>query len=224
MGTINNTSGNNNGYGDYSSVTATLNAGTSKTITLVPGFTGASYKEYWTVYIDYDKNKVFDASELVTSGNGTGNVVRTFTIPASVKSGYTRMRVVMHYSSAHTNTCDTFADGEVEDYRIKINNSSTGNVALAEASTALSSNIFVVPNPVRDNNIKIVLQLAQTAPVTLRITDLLGRQLTANKISGAQTGKNEYNINYLHLNAGTYIIIAEQQNAIIARTKFVVAN
>ncbi len=222
LGSINNTSGNNNGYGDYTSLTATLNAGTSKAITLTPGFTNAAYKEYWTVYIDYDKNKVFDANEEVTSSNGTGTVSRTFTIPANAKSGYTRMRVIMHYNSSRTNTCDTFSGGEVEDYRIHIINTSTGNSANVDAESTLSSGMFVTPDPAEGNNVKVMLHLPQVAPVTLRITDISGRLLANKKLSNVSRGQNIYRMNGLHLKPGTYVIIAEQGNGIVARTKFIV--
>src|ERR1700722_7330999 len=54
--TINNTSGNNGGYGNFTNQSATLFAGTDYTIALTPGFvSGAAYFEYWTVYIDYNQ-------------------------------------------------------------------------------------------------------------------------------------------------------------------------
>ena len=222
FGSIKNTSGNNNGYYDYTSLTATLNTGGSETIKLVPGFTGASYKEHWTVYIDYDKNKIFDANEEVTHGNGTGAVIRTFTIPDTVKSGYTRMRIIMHYNGARKITCGTFTDGEVEDYRIHIINSSTCNIETAGINTASTPGILVIPDPTEGSNIKVMLQLAQVAPVTLRITDISGRTLADKRLQSVLRGKNVYSINGLHLTPGTYIIFAEQGNSIITRTKFVV--
>jgi len=44
IGTINNTSGNNSGYRDYTSLSTNLAAGGSASITLTPGFTGTSYR------------------------------------------------------------------------------------------------------------------------------------------------------------------------------------
>ncbi len=221
LGSINNTSGNNNGYGDYTSLMATLATGSSAGITLTPGFTGSSRNEYWTVYIDYNKNKVFDAVEQVASVNGTGIVTGTFIVPASALTGYTRMRVIMHYNSARTTTCGTFTNGEVEDYRIHITGGTSA--AFATANTIALPGILVTPNPAKANNIKVVLQLAQSSLVTLRITDLSGRVLHVENSLNASTGKNAYSINGLNIRSGTYIILAEQNSRIVARSQFIVA-
>ncbi len=64
IGTISNTSGNNSGYGDYTSLSTTLAAGSASSISMTPGFTGSTYTEYWRVFIDYNHNGVFtDAGE-----------------------------------------------------------------------------------------------------------------------------------------------------------------
>ncbi len=65
METINNTSGNNGGYADFTAQSATLLRGATYTIELTPGFNPNFYLEYWTVYIDYNQNGVFEPSEIV---------------------------------------------------------------------------------------------------------------------------------------------------------------
>ncbi|MEJ7678863.1 MAG: hypothetical protein WKG06_13605 [Segetibacter sp.] len=59
---ISNTSGNNNGYKDYTGLSANLTAGKTYSITLTPGFTGTAYIEYWAVYIDDNKDRVLNGS------------------------------------------------------------------------------------------------------------------------------------------------------------------
>ncbi len=222
LGTINNTSGNNSGYGDYTALSTNLAAGGSASITLTPGFTGSSYREYWTVYIDYNHNGVFtDAGEQATTGNGTAAVTKAFTVPSTAKSGATRMRVIMHYGSARTTTCGTFTDGEAEDYTVNI----TGGTfaGFASANNISINSIAVSPNPVKTSVANIALQVNKTAPVNIKITDLTGRILRTETISSITAGKNNYSLNNLGLLPGTYMIIAEQSNMIIARTQFIVA-
>ena len=106
LGTINNTSGNNGGYGNYTALSTNLAGGSSNTITLVPGFTGSAYTEAWKVYVDYNQNGVFtDAGENVATSSGTGTRTATFTVPTTALNGSTRMRVQMNYSTAPTNSC-----------------------------------------------------------------------------------------------------------------------
>jgi len=57
---INNTSGDNGGYADYSGQTATVNKGSSYNITLTPGFASGAYTEYWKVWIDFNQDGDFD--------------------------------------------------------------------------------------------------------------------------------------------------------------------
>src|SRR5678809_1813047 len=100
LGTINNTSGSNGGYGNYTALSTSLAGSTANTITLTPGFTGSAYREYWKVYIDYNKNGVFtDAGDNVASVNSTSAVSASFTVPTTALNGTTRMRVQMRYNS-----------------------------------------------------------------------------------------------------------------------------
>ncbi|MBV9961291.1 MAG: fibronectin type III domain-containing protein, partial [Parafilimonas sp.] len=222
LGTINNTSGNNNGYGDYTGLSTNLAAGASASITVTPGFTGSSYTEVWRVFIDYNHNGTLnDAGEMITVGSGAGSVTKSFTVPSTAKSGATRMRVVMHYSSARTNPCGTFTDGEAEDYTVNITGGTFAGIASANKSSANS--IAVSPNPVKASVANIVLQTIKAAPVNIKITDLTGRILRAETISNITVGKNNYALSNLSLLPGTYMIVAEQGNMIIARNQFIVA-
>lgn len=122
LGTINNASGTNGGYADFTSKITDLVLGSTNAITLVPGFSGQAYNEYWKVWIDYNKDGDFnDAGELAydQGGMSTGTVNGQINVPQSVTIGSTRMRVQMKYNAAGT-ACEAFDYGEVEDYTVNI--------------------------------------------------------------------------------------------------------
>ncbi|MFT6850787.1 MAG: bacillolysin, partial [Sphingobacteriales bacterium] len=147
IGSINNTSGNNSGYNDYTSMTAVMDIGGTYNFTLTPGFTSgglfgaSSYPEYWRIWIDYNKDGDFtDAGEMVFDAGGTSTaaVSGSFTIPTNVSAVTTRMRVQMKYNAAPT-SCEAFGYGEVEDYTVEIK--ATGPVVCNAPSGLSSSNV-----------------------------------------------------------------------------------
>lgn len=225
LGTINNTSGSNSGYGDYTALSTNLTAGGSATITLTPGFVSASYREYWTVYIDYNRDGDFtDAGELATSGNGTGAVTKSFTIPSAAKSGATRMRIIMHYGSSRTTTCGTFSDGEAEDYTVNITGGTlTGIASLDKAGNSMLNSLAVTPNPVKSAVANLILQLAQKGRVNIKVTDLSGKVLIKQEMANAQTGKNTIPLNGLNnLTNGVFMVVAEKQGVVVGRTQLII--
>ncbi len=118
LGSINNTSGNNGGYFNYTALSTNLTAGNTYTINLTPGFAGQTYNEFWRVWIDYNGDLDWsDAGEQVGQGSGTSAINVTFTVPAGSPAITTRMRVSMQYN-AYPPICGTFTWGEVEDYTV----------------------------------------------------------------------------------------------------------
>lgn len=126
FGSINNTSGSNGGYGNFTSTSATLTKGTTNAITLTPGFASTAYSEFFNVYIDYNADLDFiDAGELVYSSPATTVAVTgNITIPSTAITGNTRMRVVMK-DAAITGPCEVFTYGEVEDYTLNLQPATT---------------------------------------------------------------------------------------------------
>ena len=123
IGTINNNSGSNNGYGDYTSLSTDLPLSSSNVISLTPAFPGTVYNEYWEVYIDYNGDGDFtDAGEKAfDSGSASSSTVTgTITVPANATVGITRMRVQMRWNQSAGGPCESFAYGEVEDYSVNI--------------------------------------------------------------------------------------------------------
>ncbi len=115
--------------------TATLNQAASYPISVTNGSTGAAIISVW---IDYNQNGLFDASEwnqvatnALASSTSTVNIV----VPGSATAGLTRMRVrsrSVGSSNGATDACTDFFSGEAEDYVVTI----AAGVACTGAPTA----------------------------------------------------------------------------------------
>ncbi len=222
LGTINNTSGNNNGYGNYTALSTNLAGGTSSTITLVPGFTGSSYTEYWKVYIDYNKNGVFtDAGENVVSSSGTSTRTVSFTVPTTALNGSTRMRIQMRYNQYASSSCGTYTYGEVEDYTVNV----TGNAQFGfsnnkEGSMEQTQSLALFPNPAHDF-MTIEFNNDNNENVHYVIYNMIGQNV-ASDIIHAALGRNILELNTSMLSKGAYIFEIEN-NGIIQRQKFMIS-
>jgi hypothetical protein len=229
LGTISNTSGNNSGYGNYTALSTNLTAGSAYTITLTPGFTGSSYTEYWTVYIDYNQDGVLNGTgETVAKGSGTAAKAIAFTVPTTSKNGPTRMRVQMHYGSSSTNPCATLDYGEVEDYTVNISGG-TGAPAINnnedQKNITAESSLSIVPNPISSaSNATANYNLAKEGNTNLRVIDLTGRTLYSQNLGIQSAGQHNYLLYNItgKLHSGYYIVVLEQNNEIVARNRFVV--
>ena len=229
FGTINNTSNNNNGYANYTNLSTNVTAGSTYTITLRPGYRSTAYRQYWTVYIDYNQNGVLNnTAETVvkistTSTNGgTANI----TIPATAKSGPTRMRIQMHYGSQVTDPCSAFNYGEVEDYTVNISGGSgftTSLNGLQDATANKLASIIVAPNPVIGSNVLTNYRLAHNGNAVMKVIDLDGRILRTIQLGNQTAGEHIYNLVLNKISSGNYILILEQNAKIVARNPFVIA-
>jgi PKD repeat protein len=175
------TSNNNSGYGDFTSVTFNVVAG-SNSLTLIPGYSGATRAEYWKVWIDFNGDKDFDdaGEQVFTANKKKGTVTGTFTIPTEW-SYPTRMRVSMKYGSAPS-SCEQFAYGEVEDYTVTLSSAKQGGIAqrtgdsennITSASVKGKLELNVYPNPANDILNIEVTNAAET--VNVKIYNALGQ-------------------------------------------------
>ena len=118
LNTLDNTSGADGGYGDYTGLSTTLTGGQSYAIHLTPGYPGQAYPEGWVVWIDLNGNGSFtDTGERMVTGKATGIFSSTLTVPI-VNSRTTRMRIALQYNNSATGSCGSFSYGEVEDYTV----------------------------------------------------------------------------------------------------------
>ncbi|SMC53831.1 GEVED domain-containing protein [Chryseobacterium sp. YR221] len=140
--TMSNDSGANN-YTDYSTIATkliTLVRGTANnTVSVSKSWPAAMSNKAVSVWIDFDKNGTFDTAERIlnNSNNQTTPVTTIFQVPATAYAGTltTRMRVVLRDMN-NPAACASFANGEVEDYAVKI-------IDIPACTSAAPSNITI---------------------------------------------------------------------------------
>ncbi len=187
IGSINNTTTGNAGYGNFTAKSTSAASGASVSFSLKPGFptggflglTTQTKPESWRVWVDFNKDGDFvDAGEQVYSStaSSTGTITGSFVVPSGTATGSTRIRVSMKRNSV-ASPCETFANGEVEDYTLVITAASpSGKTAptIVTATTAqLSSNIY--PNP-SAGAVSLDLAIpANSGKVEMNVLDLNGK-------------------------------------------------
>jgi hypothetical protein len=183
---ISNTSGWNNGYGNFLHKSTTVNRTNCYAVSVSPGYENNCKKArlYTRIWIDWNQDGDFyDAGELVFAPSAASELTRTgsIAVPCNAKPGATRMRVIMRADCAPS-PCGSFAYGEVEDYTIVVG-SSTGKDSDAideiKESNQLEWNYSIYPNPVAD---QLVIQQTGTdnsvvvdARAQLQLLDASGR-------------------------------------------------
>jgi hypothetical protein len=236
VGSINNTTANDGGYGNFTGVNTNLSAGTQYTVTLTPAFKSKTYTDYWTVYIDYNQDGTL---------NGTGETVATgkekvtqtsssftFTVPATAKNGATRMRIQLQRASASTNPCATIAHGDVQDFTVTITGGATKPVEPAITTEADQvkkpesvSTLSIIPNPISSASYATaVYNLAKDGNTTLQVIDLNGRVMYTQTLGVQNAGPHNFLLNNLtgKLVSGYYFVVLEQNNQVVARNRFIV--
>lgn len=151
LGSINNSTSSDGGYGDYTNLSTDLTRGSNATIYISAGFASSSYTEYWHVWIDFDQNGTFDSDEEMVSGSSSSadKLSASFDVPTDAVLGQTRMRVTMKYNSAAT-ACESFSYGEVEDYTVNITDNSTNYILSNRDAMELGNapaGLEIYPNP-----------------------------------------------------------------------------
>ncbi len=193
LGGIANTTTANAGYGDFTALVCSVGYGIN-TIVVSAGYANTAYTEYWSVWIDYNQNGIFDATEQIVSNasNSSANQSFNFTIPNTALSGNTRMRVSMKYRDP-SGPCESFTYGEVEDYTV--------NIGVASLSTRNNSSqhesyeLFLFPNPVIKGVLFVNTQMQKDA--SFKIINYMGQivmnnQLAQNKIDVTGLPKGVY--------------------------------
>ncbi|WP_294324731.1 GEVED domain-containing protein [uncultured Chryseobacterium sp.] len=114
-------------YTDYSTTPSALVnlviGSTGNTVSVGKSWTGTVFSEAVGVWIDFNRNGVFEATEQVmnSAASTTTPVSATFNVPATAYNGpaTTKMRVALQFSSSPV-MCTSYTYGEVEDYAVKL--------------------------------------------------------------------------------------------------------
>jgi len=161
IGGYSHTSGNDNGYGNYTTQTISLTAGNSYSYSLTPTYASTQYNEAWKIWLDANKDGDFtDAGELLVNLSTPTKGVRsgTLTVPSAALAGTTRLRVAMNGTSTNyaLDPCTNFGYGEVQDYTVSIAQSvqvaPVANNDNANTSVGQAVSITVLNNDTDTNN------------------------------------------------------------------------
>ncbi len=214
IGTINNTSGSDGGYGDYTGESATLNIGQAHPISLDPDFSMFAYNEWFRVYIDLDHDGQFQVTDLVfDSGSGSSNTVTgSLTVPMTALPGPSRMRVVMKYNAAPVDGCeDNYAYGETEDYCVTLN-STVGVAELGDGSV-----VKAYPDPADRVLFLDVLGPLASGALQVDVLDNSGRLVMSRTIE-----QGRMTLSTAFLEEGLYVYQVKRQGSDVHRGKFIV--
>ena len=193
--------------GGYINTGASTNLirGATYTITFSAGFSASIIKENWKMFIDYNVDGDFnDAGETIvnTSKTGAGNFTATFTVPTSALLSGTTLRVKMSPKGI-SNACNTFSNGEVEDYNLTITNAAT-DYSITNGEIVLK-NARVLQNPFK-NQIDIFMDPAKEYQSVITLIDMTGRIIYSRQMNKAET---HHQINTTALQNGIYMLMIQ---------------
>lgn len=114
------------GYEDFTAIVANVEGGETYSFA-AEGNTGGDYTNYFTVWIDWNQNGEFEATEMYEIGsiedsNGTDGqqAVNDILVPVDAQSGDTRMRVRKNFNTSLINPCGSNSFGQTEDYTVNV--------------------------------------------------------------------------------------------------------
>lgn len=208
--------------------TATFNRGSSYTLSV--NFTTAGGCGYG-VWIDYNQNNTFEASEKVAGTTGTAmlavgstpTVTQSVTIPGTAMTGSTRMRIRIveddnyHITTTNELPCNASSSatdvmdwGETEDYTINI----ASTVGIAENS--IENKFTIAPNPV---STLLNINTGIYGSVSYSILNILGKEVQTGTLR-----ESAFEINTASLPEGLYFLRLSRNNGSIQELKFVKKN
>jgi hypothetical protein len=114
-------------YSNFTNLSTVVAPGAVLPIRVTGGFGYGSPTKSVNVWIDYNRDGTFAATELAFTGvvpqpvsGDTAGIAGVVTIPATATQGTTRMRVSLKAGATAPTPCETIPNGEVEDYNIVI--------------------------------------------------------------------------------------------------------
>lgn len=203
--TIDNTSGNaaSNGYEDFTAVSTDVEINTTHQLDVTIN-TAGNFTDYCEVYIDWNKDYIFDPiTEYYDLGSVTnvsaGVLSANITVPAGANIGTTRMRVTIQ-DLPNPGPC--FNDhgsgyGETEDYTLNVTN-------ILSINDNKFKHFSLYPNP-SNGNFTLTFKTESTEKIQLKLFDVLGRTLTRQIFNPNNILFNEQ-LQFSNLSKGTYFL------------------
>lgn len=169
---INNTTGGDNDYEDYTAMSTELEQGASYTVSITSGDYG---EDYYAAWIDFNRDTVYQESEKLGEFSGSDPaelITFPFTVPTDAALGATRLHVRCLYSTPDMDPCASGGYGETEDYGIEI-------VASSGVREWNAANLTVYPNPTTGNI--TVSGTNVSGAVNIELLDMTGRLVFAER-------------------------------------------
>ena len=203
-GINNTTSCSPNGYGDYRSMIAYVNAGESYPISVK---VGTGWFERVSAWIDWGNDGSFDSSDFLGEiGNGTNTgetLTGTISIPEGTAAGTYRLRILAAATGssnpASEDPCinDSEYYGEYEEYTVNVTTMGTAEVSRVK--------INAYPNPVVD-----VLNIDATSKISkITVYDASGKSTANFKANASKTS-----VDLSRLPSGAYVVSAETEEGV----------
>ncbi len=233
LGNINNTSGADGGYADFTTQSASIEIGASASLTITPGFPYSwlfgytTQAEFYSVWIDLNQDGDFDdANELQyvspSSNSGYQAFSVSLSIPASAALGETRLRIAMKRGSA-ANSCEALANGEVEDYTVNIVSSFNGSARRTSFGKISELESSVYPNPAKQSTTLDLTIPANSGNASMRLMDLTGKSVVNGKWSSSEKEQHiQETIDVSSLPKGLYLMQVILENGASQNHKLVI--
>lgn len=217
IGTIDNTSGPDGGYGRHFTESTVLDGGQTYPMSLTPGYFDFFYNEYFQVWVDFNRDGDFeDLDEYVYNGTSptTTTLKISISVPIHLNPGRSRMRVMM-LDSIKTMPCGDYAFGEIEDYCVDLTG---GNSGIGDLFNPISLTVF--PNPTSG---RLTLATDQKLDEfhTMELIDVMGKKLIISQMS---VGEKKWKVSLNKLPQGIYFLQVIDQKGRLRAVKKVVKN
>ncbi|NOQ70465.1 MAG: S8 family serine peptidase [Crocinitomix sp.] len=199
-----NQTGKNDGWLRSEQIITALTPGETYQIRVVPDFSGGTFSERYSIYIDFNQNGEFDlpAEAVVDDILVSGGLTQDITIPLDAAIGVTKIRIGMAALS-DPEACPTSSFfGEYEDYCLYIG----PQLTILENELELS----IYPNPA--NQELFIKSNVEIEQINIYSND--------GKLVLNETNYNANPLNIAFLSSGIYIIQVETADGIINK-KFV---
>ena len=207
--TINNDSGNDTsgGYEDFTTINTDVLREISYTVSVT--FDTGGYQDHCYVFIDWNKDFIFDKDteryDLGSKLDDVSTATLSIKVPLDAQFGKTRMRVLIEYDDPNNDFGDGPCDadhqtewGETEDYSITI----IDNTASIEDIAFDGFNLY--PNPTK-GEFTLNLTLVNTDKVSVQLYDVRGRLIDEKNYYNTVTNFSE-SILFKEASSGLYLL------------------